>query len=212
MESIGAFPEGDWESFSRMFSSEDLDFTPHFLGQCSFPNSHFGQSSSSFCPNISHDHDQANTESLFHTLDSLNSNLQYLSQESSYTSTSATQESYYFSDSCHIPATNDVSLPIFPMDHEKNNVDGSYIIPALSDINVIMGEAFCNVKEDYGNHRKRMSDAAELDKINPESPPNPKKKARVSRDVSWVNAVICFNDFVLKESFLINRATFFFSF
>ncbi|GMN34940.1 hypothetical protein TIFTF001_004996 [Ficus carica] len=173
MEFIGAFPEGaDWESFSRMFSSEDLEFTPHFLGQFPFPNSqnndfegisNLGQSSS-FCP-ISESH----TESLFHSLDFLNSNLHFLSQESSYNSTSA------FSDSCHIPVTNDVSD--FP-----DLFNGTYNdVPVFSD-NVVMEEiTMGNVEDDSGNRLKRMcDDASELNISDPESPPNTKKKTRVS--------------------------------
>ncbi|KAF2309656.1 hypothetical protein GH714_004482 [Hevea brasiliensis] len=37
METLGAFPDGEWD-FSRMFSTQDqIDITPELLGQCSFP-------------------------------------------------------------------------------------------------------------------------------------------------------------------------------
>ena len=210
MEFIGAFPEGDWESLGKMFSAEDLDFTPHFVGQCSFnPNNlshnttiegilNLGQSS--FFPDDIIASEANTTESLFHSLESLNSNLQYLSQESSYsTSTnSGTQDTYnYFSESCHINNVtniNDhgiVSMPNFLMDHiENNNITGpcNNNVPAFND-NVIMGD------QNMCNDLKRMCDSGAEDNDNDNananaresSSPNPKKKPRVSRDVSKDN-------------------------
>ncbi|KAM6543001.1 hypothetical protein CsatB_007448 [Cannabis sativa] len=112
MESAGSFPDGDWESsFSSIFSlvdggqdqdHEDLEFIPHFLGQCSFIPSNnndvdtnninvegalFGYQNTS---QTDHDHDHESF--LFQTLDSLNSTLQFLSQDQSscYTTTDTT--------------------------------------------------------------------------------------------------------------------------
>ncbi|XP_062100260.1 transcription factor RSL2 [Humulus lupulus] len=162
MESAGAFPNGDWESsFSKMFSADnhdhdqdqDLELIPHFLGQCSFFPSiddinnvegalSFGHSPADY-QNTSQTDDHETL--LFHTLDSLNSTLQFLSQghESSCYTTSTTSgstsgtvfinahhesnnynmNSYNYSISYHNhninQVNNDLSMPIFLMD-EKN--------------------------------------------------------------------------------------------
>ncbi|PON91106.1 Basic helix-loop-helix transcription factor [Trema orientale] len=183
MESAGAFPDGDW-----MFSAEDLELTPHFLGQCSFfPSNNinvegsfnFGQSIPVY-QNLSEVGGVMSTiphESLlFHTLDSLNSSLQYLSQESSCYSSSNSGTSiggvfttsqdnnyvnYNYSDSydhdvnpvTHNNISNGISMPIFLMG-EKNiiNHESPCHVPSVSDT-VILGEEnttmICNtIKED----------------------------------------------------------------
>ncbi|KAL5559160.1 hypothetical protein UlMin_035371 [Ulmus minor] len=186
MESLGAFADGDWDSLSRMFTDDDLDFTSHFLGQ-----------GSSFPPQ--------NNESLFHTLDFLNSNLQYLSQENSYSSsgssgvfTTPSQESYYFNDSYHhVPVANGVSMSLDVSVVDEKNI-GSAINPAFTDI--VMGESASVEDQDAAGNdsqaaatsgkqlqlKRIMYDASSAkDKtISDSSSPSVKKKARVSQDVS----------------------------
>lgn len=216
MESLGAFLGADWDSFGKIFSTEELDFTPHFLGQCSFPLEHnegLNLSPSSFFPtseaNISLD--VGINESFFHSLDSFNSNIHYISQESSNTSSessgvfAATPNqgiNYYFNDSYQIP---DISMDVCVMD--ETNI-GSYM-PAFTDI-VMGGETFCIHKDNgspdslvnsddnkpaaidpvfAGNELqlKRKYDVPAEDKtINTDSSMSqiPKKKSRVARDVS----------------------------
>lgn len=167
MEPIGAFPDGEWESFSKMFSADDQpDFIPQFLGQCSFllehddglisrgPSSTFGPTS-----------DQANLgmtgvkESLLYSLDNLNSNLQHISQESSNSSSSifiATpgHDNYYFGDANHIPVANDMcmSMNICLMD-EKNT--GSFF-PAFPE--VVMGDTVYTNEDAIRNGSMKLDD------------------------------------------------------
>lgn len=202
MESLGAFPYGDWDSFGKMFSTEELEFTPHFLGQFSFPLDYkegLNLGPYTFCPNsetnISSD---AFSESLFHSLDSFNSNIHYISQESSFSSCATpNQGNYLFSDSCQMPVIDNNSMDLCVMD-ETN--PGSYI-PAFTGI--VMEETVC-IEDDNGSldqsasgkelQLKRKHDVPGLctgaeDKAidSDSSPQNLKKKPRVSPDVSSFN-------------------------
>ncbi|KAH7510931.1 hypothetical protein FEM48_ZijujUnG0066100 [Ziziphus jujuba var. spinosa] len=195
MEFLGAFPDGEWDSLGKMFSTEELEFMPHFLGQFSFPLDHnegLNLGPSTFCPNseATMGLDGVN-ESLFHSLDSFNSNMHYISQESSFSSCATpTQRSYNFSDSYQIPVIDNISMDVCMMD--ETNV-GSYI-PAFTDI--VMGETVCIKQYDgspdqtvSGNELqlKRKYDVctgAEDKSIDTDSTPqNLKKKPRVSRKV-----------------------------
>ncbi|KAF3446560.1 hypothetical protein FNV43_RR11740 [Rhamnella rubrinervis] len=156
MESLGAFLDGaDWDSIGKMFSTEELDFTPHFLGQCSLPleqNEGLNLSPSSFFPtsesNISLD--AGINESLFYSLGSFN-NIHNISQEGSNTSSESSGVfgatpsqgiNYYFNDSYQIP---DISMDVCVMD--ETNI-GSYM-PAFADI-IMGGETFC-IHKDNGS-------------------------------------------------------------
>ena len=214
MESLGVFAEGDqWECLSRLFSNEDqeLDLTQHFLGhQGSFPFQH-NEGFNNFetlSPNPEAGDDEMGlnrfNQSIFYSLDTLNSNMHdYLPQEnnSAYSASSdvftaiLNPESYYFSgNSCHTPMSNDISSS---MDVSMTgNIESNFgsFIPAFSDI--VMEGAVCN-SEDSGNGKdddsqqpkelqlKRMHDVIE-EKSNTEdaSESNPKKKPRLSKDVS----------------------------
>jgi hypothetical protein len=180
MESLGvngAFPEGEWESISKMFSAEELDFTQFLLG---------------------HDHhayDHQDQNSLLYSLGNINSNLQYISQERSYCSSH--ENNYYYGDAkhIHIPVVaNDICV----MDEKIINI-GSYF-PAFPDI--VMGDdhdydhdqtvAFIEDgrPEDIaisGNElvQKRKLDVPECrTKEEDKTSENAKKKTRVSRNVS----------------------------
>ncbi|GMY17355.1 transcription factor bHLH84-like [Fagus crenata] len=201
MEPIGAFPDGEWDSLSKMFFSEELDFTSQFLGQCSFLLEHDEglnsrtPSSTNFCPTS----EAGVNDSLHYSLDYVNSNLHYISQESSNSShcssslfiaTPPSHENYYFSDANnHVPGTNDIPLSMM----DEKNV--GLFLPAFSDN--VMGETVC-INEDMnpdaqlaaidhspGNKElllKRKLAMAE-DKINTHTSANSKKKPRVSKDV-----------------------------
>lgn len=213
MESLGVFADGDqWECFSRLFSNEDqeLDFTPHFLGhEGSFPFQHIEgfnfETPADLCPDP-----QAGDEmglnrfnqSLFHSLDT---NMHHLPQENNtcYRTSSGiftailNPENYYFGgNSFHTPMSNDISTSIdVSMTGNENNF-GSFI-PVFTDFGV--EGAICN-NEDSGSGKlgnsddsqpakelplKRMHDVAE-EKSNTDnaSESNPKKKPRLSKDVS----------------------------
>lgn len=186
MESAGAFSDGDWESsLTKMFSTEDLEITPHFLGQCSFfPSNNvnvegtsfsFGQSPSSMYQNMSDGGVMSTTHEslLFHSLDSLNSSLQYLSQESSCYSTSTNNSgstggvfthgqennyvNYNYSDSYDHNAnqvtnnnvSNDLSMPMNFLMGEKNIINETPChVPAFSD--TLMGEGALIKEDNFG--------------------------------------------------------------
>lgn len=158
MESLGAFLDGaEWDSLGKIFSTEELEFTPHILGQCSFPPEHneeLNLSPSDFFPtseaNISLE--VGLNESLFHSLDSFNSNMHHAAQESSYSTSSDSSGvfttskpsqgiNYHFNHSYQIP---DISMNVCVTD--ENNT-GSYM-PGFTDI--VMGETLC-IKEDNGS-------------------------------------------------------------
>jgi len=210
MESLGheAFPDGEWESFSKMFSAEELDFTPQFLGQPSFlleHDHHEGLNYDPRAPSTFFPTSEAN-DSLLYSLGNINSNLQYISQErsngsncsSSFFLANPSHDNYYFSDAKHIPVANhDVCVM------DERNI-GSFF-PAFHDI--VMGETVC-INEDHMNPHeasleaianipgnellrlKRKFDVSEChtkeeDKTNcNQSSANTKKKPRVSRNVS----------------------------
>ncbi|XP_068312362.1 transcription factor RSL2-like [Pyrus communis] len=203
MESVGVFADGEWESLSRLFTSEEVEFTPHFLSQGnSFPFQHnegMGfETRESFYPNI------PGPETFFHhpSSESPNSNVDYLSSQESCNygdhnhgifTTILNQENCYFSNSCNFPVGNiDVSES---MDVYMNRDGKSFasFVPAFSDI--VMHGSECN-KEDSGSDSqpaivpvpekelqlKRVHDAPEKSS-NDTSDSNPKKKPRLSKDV-----------------------------
>ncbi|KAG7972244.1 hypothetical protein I3843_07G173100 [Carya illinoinensis] len=163
MERLGAFPDGEWDSFSNMFFADDqeLDFTPQFLGhECSFLLEHDEAGLNSRAPSTScPDSEAANmimtglvNESLLYSLDCLNSNLHFIPQESSSSSNNSnssssifiatpSHENYHFSEANHIQISNDVSvfMNICMMDDQKNIAS---FIPGFPD--VLMGETVCN--------------------------------------------------------------------
>lgn len=210
MESINeGFPDGEWESLRRMFFTEDVDFGAQFLGHSHFPNGHdhglsFG-TPSSFWPA----QDEANTnvgrldESLFFLSHTANSDLNCFSQECA----TALCENYYFNDSNHNLITNTITSAAMDicMAGEK---DTSTFVPVFPDS---ASEAHAFVMEDTRNGKlgdlghgqiagiavpanelqiKRKSDLPELlrgggeEKINSDLTETPKKKPRISRDVS----------------------------
>ena len=220
MESAGAFPDGDWESsFTKMFSAhddQDLELTPHhFLGQCSFfPfNNTNVEGTFNFGDHISQVGGVSSTDDheglLFHTLDSLNSSLQYLSQESSCYSTSnsgstggvfAAQENNYVNYNCsdsydqYHNIHNDLSMPIFLMG-EKNTVNESpcHVLATMcnniiKEDNNVSGNNDIRVDEEQPDPNvvcgKELQLKRMYDVVLTEDKVNPKKKSRVSRNVS----------------------------
>ncbi|XP_041018044.1 transcription factor PHYTOCHROME INTERACTING FACTOR-LIKE 13-like [Juglans microcarpa x Juglans regia] len=165
MEPLGAFPDGEWDSFSKMLFADDqeLDITPQFLGhECSFLLEHDEAGLNSRAPSTScPDSEAANmrmtgsvNDGLLYSLDCLNSNLHFISQESSSTSSNnsnssssifiastPSHENYHFSDANHIQISNDISMftNICMMDDRKNIAS---FFPGFPD--VLMGETVCN--------------------------------------------------------------------
>ncbi|XP_050366183.1 transcription factor RSL2-like [Argentina anserina] len=145
-------------------------------------------------------------QSFCHSLDTLNSNVHYLPQEinSAYSASSGilsailNPESYYLGgNSCHTPMSNDISSSIDVS--MTGNIESNFLsfIPAISDIG--MEGAVCNT-EDSGNGNmgtsedsqqpkelqlKRMHDVTkEKSSTEDASESNPKKKPRLSKDLS----------------------------
>ncbi|RDX78466.1 Transcription factor bHLH85, partial [Mucuna pruriens] len=111
MEPVGAFPDGEWDCFRRMFASEEHDFTlqfPLLLDGADELNIVTQQQQLMFCA--------GENERMFYSLDAHNSNLQYISQESSYSSNCSGDDTvfidnpgsanYYFGYPDHVLANN----------------------------------------------------------------------------------------------------------
>ncbi|CAI9763056.1 unnamed protein product [Fraxinus pennsylvanica] len=87
MEPVGAFLDEEWESLSKMFSSEDSDFMLNLHGSDLFSNE--GENGLSFLANYTEENVAAGVEdAVFFPLDTLDSttNFYYVSQESSNSS------------------------------------------------------------------------------------------------------------------------------
>ncbi|XP_027333784.1 transcription factor bHLH85-like [Abrus precatorius] len=207
MEPVGAFPEGEWDCFRRMFASEEHDdYTPQFLAQSPLLLGEHGdefetQPTFCFAP------EAGENERMFYSLDAHNSNSQYVSQESSYSSNCSGDTvfianpghaNYYFSYPDHVLENNNCAYSMdFCMD-EKNFVP---FLPSLSNIDVL--EESVKLSEDVGSDQrlensdhtqmepivfptkqlqlKRKLDVPAEDKMN-NTPENHKKKPRVSKD------------------------------
>ncbi|KAG8654810.1 hypothetical protein MANES_05G181100v8 [Manihot esculenta] len=195
METLGAFPDGEWD-FSRMFSTQDqLDITSELLGQCSFPvgNEEGVQfaNPTAFFSNPEANLNMADVnESLFYSWNTLNSDLNLISQENSSSSNCSSsvlipsfrQETYLFSDSNSILTTNDDSMSMdFCIMDEKNS--GSFVA-MFPEIAMTETETVC-INEPGANsvparelQLKRMLDFPES-----EANPSGNKRSRVTRDV-----------------------------
>ncbi|KDP41632.1 hypothetical protein JCGZ_16039 [Jatropha curcas] len=179
MESLAAFPDGEWD-FSRMFSTEDqLDFTSelHFTNPSGFPLSN----------------PEAN-ESLFYSWNTLNPYLHFISQENSSSSNSSStsilpspnHQNHLFNN---FPATNDISTSMdFCIMDERNPGSFLAMYPEVAmaemgnlDENQPPGADAVSAKE---SQLKRKFDVSELE-VNPSD--SAKKKTRVTKDVQKSN-------------------------
>ena len=151
MQTMGDFPDGEWDFSRLMFSMEEPDFTPELLGQCSFPQENDEGLQFTIPPaffplpeaNVS----MAGNESLFYSWNALSPNLHFDSQESGNNSNcssgvflpSSSHESYFFNDSNRIQATNDnsMSMDISLMDEKTIGL----FMPFVPEI--AMGETTC---------------------------------------------------------------------
>ncbi|XP_059629734.1 transcription factor bHLH84-like [Cornus florida] len=203
MEPVGAFLDDEWDSLSRMLSTEGADFMVQLLGHDEHHDglSFITNSSSTFC-----DDDQ----SLFCSSNTFDSNFHYFSHESNNNSSASngtffpipSHENYHLnSHSNHIPIANnayDESMDLCLMDNENN----SSIVPVFAD--GIMEDILClkeemsidhqvetvgDQLETIADHGKEMQLKRKLnvpkgveDKINHDTSENTKKKSRVSRD------------------------------
>ncbi|KAL7262318.1 hypothetical protein ACSBR1_000656 [Camellia fascicularis] len=205
MEAVGAFLEEEWESLSRMFSTEEVDFVAQLQGHDKRDNNSFifGTSSSTVWPIDDEANYNVNTmdgvdESFLYSSDILGSNFHYFSQESSNSSGSnsvffptPSHENHCFSDSNQETNNSLQSMDFGAMDMENNNLS----VPFFPD-NDIMGDILYSKEaigsDNLGNkldgqpatagpgndlQQKRKIDVPKIS-----SDQNPKKKSRVSKD------------------------------
>ncbi|KAJ4837007.1 hypothetical protein Tsubulata_045184 [Turnera subulata] len=200
MQPVEAFPEGEWD-FSRIFSMEEPDFSQELmLGQFSLPLEHEQQQHlavfpPAFCPHLENNASIAGfNESLFFPWNTLNSNLNFISDQEMSNSTSSNPEACFFSDSNHVPAINDhhnsMSMDICTVG-EKNA--GSFF--------PVFPQEFAMVENGGNNGGSKMSDSdskptanavlakelelkrKNIDATEPTAAPgNMKKKSRVMKD------------------------------
>ncbi|KAL2505758.1 BHLH domain-containing protein [Abeliophyllum distichum] len=203
MESVGAFLDEEWESLSRMFSSEDSDFMRHFHGSDLISNqSENGLSFEiplNFLANFTDENVAAGAEdALFFPSDTLdsNTNFYYVSQESSNSSTEIDkvffpnqENNVKFPDHVIIDTSDDQSTRLSMM---VCNDDHNFLtVPDFPDDHV-MGDILF-VKEDMGSaeigdsvkkvQSKRKTETSD-EKMEEKSSESPKKKSRVSKDAS----------------------------
>ncbi|KAH1244500.1 Transcription factor bHLH85 [Glycine max] len=180
---VGAFPDGEWDCFGKMLANESHYCSPQLLGE---DDGSVGMQSMFFATL-----DVGGNKSMFYSFDSHNSNLQYISQESSHNNSTCSDHSvfminpedhtnYHFGYVDHVLA-NSTSMDFCMMD-EKN--PGSCV---QSDI-VMKDNVSLNEDEGSGKSEnlKRKPDVSKLkvhveDKIN--SHGNGNKKPRDSKDV-----------------------------
>ncbi|XP_061354261.1 transcription factor RSL2-like [Gastrolobium bilobum] len=209
METLGAFPDGEWECFRRMFAIEEHNDSLQLIGQSSLllgeDDVNIGtQSMFCFTP------EAGGNESMFYPFDAHNSNLQYASQESNHSSNCSGRTilvanqghtNYHFDYPDHVLANyTSTSIGNCLMDEKKPGPFVQSLTDIVMEENVILNEDEKSDRLENSDHSqmepivfptkqlqpKRMLDVPELevhaeDKIN--SYGNRKKKPRVSKDV-----------------------------
>lgn len=207
MEALGAFPDGEWDSINRMLFTEEADFAVQY----SFPDDQtegldFATSSVFWFSDAANANMAEIDESLFYSSDNLNTNLFHLSQESSPSShcssvflPSMSQDTYYLGDSNHIPITNNSSEAMeFCMLEEKNISPLVSVFPddMMREIVSLAEEGELDVahseavivpgKESQLKWKSEMPELQAIadDKTSAVIQENPKKRSRVSHDVS----------------------------
>ncbi|KAK6938586.1 Myc-type, basic helix-loop-helix (bHLH) domain [Dillenia turbinata] len=202
MESIGVFPDDEWESFGRMFATEEPDFMVHLLGHSEVTNQNdddlgFGIPTTYWLPNQACIDTPGYVEGLHSSLYTFSSNLHSLSQESSLSygtscngfTPTASHENYFLS------AANHFSLPLDASSMEKNNA--AFDIPIVLDH--VMEESIHLTEEmrtdkleklddgeppatfDTGKLKRKFHCPKEENTVNADPSDTPKKKCQVSR-------------------------------
>lgn len=181
MESVGAFPEGEWDCFSRIFTTEEQEIMGQLINQCPLPDDQMEGLNFQIPPYFWATHEANNVDMAM--VDPFSSNFPYSSQESSYSS--GCSSDMFLSNSSHINyylcETNNIS-PDFTMNDEKN---ANLMVPMISqdtmEVNDEQTEAIDAPAKEIQLKRKSeiSSGKTETDPIK-----NPEKRTRVSRDVS----------------------------
>lgn len=181
MESVGAFPEGEWDCFSRTFTTEEEEIMGQLINQCPLPEDQMEGLNFEIPSYFWATHEANNVDMAM--ADPFSSNFQYSSQDSSYSS--GCSSDMFLSNSSHInyylSETNHIS-PDFTMTDEKN---ADLAVPMMSqdtmEVNEEPTEAIDAPTKEIQLKRKSeiSSGKTETDPIK-----NPEKRTRVSRDVS----------------------------
>ncbi|CAJ1972812.1 unnamed protein product [Sphenostylis stenocarpa] len=167
MEHVGAFPDGEWDCFRRMFASEDDEhnFTPQFpllLGGGDELNIVTRQAAFCAVP------EAGQNELIFYTLDAHNSNSsQYISQESSYSNSSncsgddtifianPSSSNYYFSNADNVLAHNACAY----------SMDEKHFSPFAPSLANIVLEESVNLYEDLASDRLENCECNQMEPI-----------------------------------------------
>ncbi|KAI9106762.1 hypothetical protein K1719_022290 [Acacia pycnantha] len=213
MEPLGVIPDGEMSCFQGIFASEEYDYSPQFLGQCSL---WLGERDrmligleSTFCSAP----EAAENECMFNSLDAVNPDLQFISQESSFSNdcngdafflANPGHMNYYLSDPNQELSNDACMFMNVCMMHEN---DTGTFIPSPGNalveetVSFNEGRRGDKLENSYQSqaeftafvaekmHLKRKFDVPELeasaeDKLNVNSSSeNQKKKPHVSRDV-----------------------------
>ncbi|KAL2529566.1 transcription factor bHLH [Forsythia ovata] len=189
MESVGAFPDEEWESLSKMFSSEDSDIMLHLLGSDLFSNQVENGLSFEIPSNFLDDFTEENVaagveDPAFFPSDILDSttNFYYVCQESSNSSTEIdkvffpNQENVNFPDRVIIDTSDNQSTHFCLLDC-KNDLVMEDILGSSEMGNAEIGDSVKEIQ------CKRKTETQE-EKMEEKSSQSPKKKSRVSKDES----------------------------
>lgn len=162
MESLGAISEGEWGSFSAMYSNEESEFMAQLLNNCPIPNDSNGGTASSFkIP--------CTTNNNYHL--SLGST-DYSGSSSYFFPTSSHDQSYNASNSNQILLTNVDSVLDYYMVEAKNNnlLEGDNFLSQEMSSGCSMEEFSGNLPEaDIGKETHfpelELSNEVELNKL-----------------------------------------------
>ncbi|KAK6939709.1 Myc-type, basic helix-loop-helix (bHLH) domain [Dillenia turbinata] len=197
MESIGVFPDGEWESFSRMFATEEPDFMVHLLGHSEVPNQNnddlgFGIPTTYWLPHQACIDMTGQVAGLHSSLDTYSSNLNSLSQESSLSNgfiPTASHENFFLSAANHFSLPLDASM----MDNNNAVFDIPIVLDNVLEESIRLTEEMSTDKLEKlddgeppatfgtGKLKRKFDCPKEEDMKNADPSDTPKKKCRVSR-------------------------------
>ncbi|XVF39818.1 hypothetical protein PTKIN_Ptkin01aG0062800 [Pterospermum kingtungense] len=193
MESLVAFPDGDRDSFNRLFFNEELDFTQQILHQFSSPMEHDDEGLSFINPSTFWPNSEANMSSNAVVNES---NLLYSSNALSnfhYNVPPLNHETYYLNGSHHITDSSPLAFPNIAMEDGRSvNVIEDLSTDCLGKPDAATHQAAANLVLVNGLLLKRKIDQvlelhAEGAKIsNSNSPENTRKRPRASKDAPKV--------------------------
>ncbi|KAK7351594.1 hypothetical protein VNO77_11159 [Canavalia gladiata] len=160
METFGAFPDGEWECFGRMFAIEEHHDSPQLLGQSSLLlGEDVGNTGiqSMFCSTP----EAGGIKSMFYSLDSHNSSLQYIFQEGSQSSNCSDRTIFLanpghtFDYPDHVLANAYTSIGFCMMDEKR---PGS----SVELLNDVLMEEIVNLNEDEKSDRSENADHGQV--------------------------------------------------